>query len=233
MPSPLSNQDASSPQPAGTLVLSEACFAYPGAEPLLHNINLSLQAGERVHISGENGRGKSTLLALLVGLEQWQQGSMDVNGRAITSQRDYPWLRRQIGLLSQEPRDHLFCPTLGDDCRFGPRNHGASSSEAEQRCSWWLSRLGLSAWVDRPPSHLSAGQAQLAALAAVACCQPSILLLDEPSSALDQQHCQLLIELLRDGPWTICFTSHDTALVETVATRRLRLGPNGLQDVTV
>ncbi|TVR12749.1 MAG: ABC transporter ATP-binding protein [Planctomycetota bacterium] len=207
----------------GSLQLEDASFAYAQSPPLLSSITLSLEPGERVHLRGDNGSGKSTLLNLLVGLRPWQQGRMLVNGRPISHTSDYPWLRQQVGFLSQEPRDHLFCPSVGDDCRFGPHNYGISHEETEQRCCWWLARVGLAGHHATPPSHLSAGQAQLAALAAVCCCHPSILLLDEPSSDLDQQHRDILIETLRQGPWTLCFTSHDPALVEAITTRTITI----------
>lgn len=213
------------------LSITELSFAYPGAAPLLVDAALSMEADERLLLSGPNASGKSTFLRLLMGIVTPTTATYAVAGRRVGGRGDYPWLRRQLGYCSQQAEDHLFCPTVGDDCRFGPLNYGLGIACAQQRSEHYLALLGLSEAIDVPPSHLSGGQVQLAALAAVMACEPQLLLLDEPSSALDEAGRERLCSAL--SAWHASgrgylVVSHDAQLVAALPSRHMHLSAGQL-----
>lgn len=145
-------------------------------------IDLDVRAGEIVAILGPSGSGKSTLLATIAGVVPTLEGRVLVDGTDVT---DLPIHRRGVGLIFQEP---LLFPHLSvqDNVAYGLRRHGATRGAARTRASDLLAWVGLSGYEDRPVDRLSGGQAQRVALARALAPEPSVLLLDEPFSALDQ-----------------------------------------------
>ncbi len=165
---------------------------------------------------GPNGAGKSTLLlhlnALLPGkprsaLGQHHGPGLDgrdgrrnrepqvwIDGIAL-SERTAPEVRRRVGLVFQDPDDQLFCNTVLDDVAFGPLNLGKSAAEAREIALACLGRVDLEALADRPPHHLSFGERKRACVAGVLACEPSVLVLDEPSANLDPRARRRFIQL--------------------------------------
>lgn len=211
------------------LSITDLHFAYHPAKPLLQGCTWQLEPAQRWLIAGPNGSGKSTLLRLLMGLLPWQQGLYHLAGRHITSAADHPWIWRQAGYLSQHADNHLFCPTVGDDCRFGPLNYGLSDKQAQARAEHYLCMLGIESLIDEPCSQLSGGQRQLAAIAAILCCEPAILLLDEPSNTLDSQASTGLQKALVSLPHAMVIISHDPSFTASVATHTADLIDGQLQ----
>ncbi|TVR45052.1 MAG: ATP-binding cassette domain-containing protein [Planctomycetota bacterium] len=208
------------------LSLIDCHFAYEANKPLLQGLCLEAASGARIGIGGDNGCGKSTLLRLLLGLGPWPLPPpcrYEVFQRRLYHKSDLPWLRRQIGFLSQHAEDHLFCPLVIDDVCFGPLHQGLPPEVSHERARTWLQHWGISDLSECPSTHLSGGQSQLAALAAICACQPKILILDEPSSALDARGRELLVQGLQGLDMTLIIASHDQDLLEEVCHQQYRL----------
>ncbi|MDN4598790.1 sulfate/molybdate ABC transporter ATP-binding protein [Leifsonia virtsii] len=149
-------------------------------------VSLSLDHGETLAVLGPNGAGKSTVLGMLAGLVRPDRGSATL-GDDVLFDLPASWRpphRRGVALLAQ---DALLFPhlTVRHNVAFGPRSSGATRSEAGAIADEWLRRTATDAFADRRPAQLSGGQAQRVAIARALAAEPSLLLLDEPLSALD------------------------------------------------
>jgi cobalt/nickel transport system ATP-binding protein len=197
--------------------------AHPGRPAVLDGLDLALYAGERLFITGPNGAGKSSLMQTLVGLLPTQAGSLVFDGAPLQSEADFAALRRRVGLVFQDPDDQLFCPTVLDDLMFGPLNLGKTAEQARALSLTVLAQLGLGKLADRVTHALSGGEKRLISLACVLTMQPEVLLLDEPSNALDEDNWQRLVAILAKLPQAMIIVSHDQALQSALATRVLRM----------
>ncbi|MFO8055713.1 MAG: ATP-binding cassette domain-containing protein [bacterium] len=189
-------------------------YTYPGAVDALFEVSFQVAAGSRTGLIGPNGAGKSTLLLCLLGLLPGFSGAIEVGGTKVLPDHDLTELRRRAGLVFQDPDDQLFNPTVLEDVAFGPLNLGFSQKESETRARESLSRVGVSQELfDRPPHRLSRGQKRRVAIAGVLAMEPSLLLLDEPTSDLDPRGRRELANLLADLPTTMIIASHDLEFV--------------------
>ncbi len=205
-------------------------FGYCGREALFRDVSLTLDAGERVAVLGENGVGKTTLLHVIMGLRVARSGRVCGFGESYQSEDDFMRLRQRVGYVFQDPDDQLFCPTVIEDLCFGPLNLGHSHEQALQQAEDILARLEIAHLRDRVSHQLSGGQKRLVTLASVLVMQPEVLLLDEPSNALDRGSRERLIETLLALPQAMILVSHDDDLVDRLATRRVRLASDGLHE---
>ncbi|MER5389961.1 ATP-binding cassette domain-containing protein [Saccharopolyspora sp. NPDC002686] len=144
--------------------------------PTIHELDLRIRPGERVLLAGPSGAGKSTVIHALAGvlggaLPGEAGGDVQVDG--------------QIGLVLQNPGSAVVADRIGRDAAFGPENSGIPREEIWRRVAEALELVGLDYPLDRPTSALSGGELQRLALAGVLAMQPSMLLLDEPTSMLD------------------------------------------------
>lgn len=210
--------------------LQDLFFAHDPARPLLAGVEFRLHPGERVALLGDNGAGKTTLLHLMLGLLRPRSGTVTAFGAERKREADFHEVRARAGLLFQDPDDQLFCPTVAEDVAFGPLNLGLSRTEARARVAVALSRVGLAGFEDRVTHKLSGGEKRLAALAAVLAMDPQVLLLDEPSNALDRTARERLIAILDSLPQAMVIISHDPDLVERLATRRVTLRDGMLEE---
>ncbi|WP_299444592.1 ABC transporter ATP-binding protein [uncultured Rhodospira sp.] len=208
--------------------VSELHFAYPHRPPVLHGASMTLSAGERLAIVGPNGAGKSTLMQILVGLLRPQAGRIVAFGTERRAEPDFHEVRRRAGYVFQDPDDQLFCPTVAEDVAFGPLNLGRTRAEALAIVDRVLAELGLSAFRDRVTHKLSGGEKRLVSLACVLAMDPEVLLLDEPSNALDEETTARMVEILRGLPQAMVVVSHDAHFRRKVATRALRLEAGAL-----
>jgi cobalt/nickel transport system ATP-binding protein len=216
---PLMALEGASVRRAGRLVLEGASF--------------SLAAGERVAVVGPNGAGKSTLLRTLVGLEVPVAGTLMAFGAACRREADFAAVRRRIGLLFQDPDDQLVAPTVLEDVAFGPLNHGVAAAEAFAVARATLDRLGLGALADRITHHLSGGEKRLVALAGVLAVAPDVLLLDEPTVALDPDHRARLLAILSALPQAMAIVSHDHDFLAALATRAVEVSGGAVHAASV
>ncbi|CCG09306.1 energy-coupling factor ABC transporter ATP-binding protein [Pararhodospirillum photometricum] len=187
----------------------DVAFAYPGRPRVLDGATLALQPGERLGLRGDNGAGKSTLLRLIVGLGRPTHGEIRAFGRARVGEADFLEVRRRCGYVFQDPDDQLFCPSVLEDVAFGPLNLGQTPAQARARARDALARVGLAGFEERVPHALSGGEKRLVALAGVLAMDPEVLLLDEPTTALDATATARLLALLATLPQAMILVSHD------------------------
>ncbi|MGE4294460.1 MAG: energy-coupling factor ABC transporter ATP-binding protein [Campylobacterales bacterium] len=196
-------------------------FGHAGLAPLFAGLNLTLKAGEKTGIIGDNGCGKSTLLRVICGLETPQSGTIALFEKPMRAKADFKAVYGDLGLLFQNSDDQLFYPTVIEDVAFGPLNQGWPIGEATEKARQALEQTGLSALCDAPIHTLSGGQKRLVALAGLLAMQPKLLLLDEPEAALDIKSRTRVIELLRNLDAALLIVSHDWDFLQSVCTRTL------------
>ena len=196
---------------APSLEVKELAFAYPDGHQALFGINLKIAPGERVALLGPNGAGKTTFVMHLNGLHAAQHGEVIIDGEVIDTEakESLRAIRGKVGIVFQDPDDQLFMPTVFDDIAFGPQNLGFSGKELEDKVLAALDLVGMSEFKDRPPHHLSFGQRRRVAVATVLAMNPSMLVLDEPSSNLDPASRRELAEILMSLPITMIMVTHD------------------------
>lgn len=197
-------------------------YRYPDGHEALHDVSFELTHGEKAAVVGINGAGKSTLLLHTDGLLLPTSGQVVVGGVPVT-RRTLPSIRRTVGYLFQRPDDQLFMPTVGEDVAFGPANMELDEAEIERRVIGALEAVGASELRDRSSAHLSGGQKKRVAIATILAMEPSILVMDEPTAALDPQARRQLIELLRGFRHTMLIATHDMDLVRELCPRTLIL----------
>jgi len=191
-------------------------FAYLTGQPLFTDLNFTLGAGQRIGLTGANGRGKSTLLHLLTGLLRPQAGTVEAFGRVRRSAQDFHEVRRMAGYLLQDADDQLFCPTVLEDVMFGPLNFGASAAEARRIALETLETLGCGGYAHRVTYKLSGGEKRIIALATVLAMRPRVLLLDEPTSGLDADTEERLATILEGLEQEIILISHNRPFLERI-----------------
>lgn len=203
--------------------LANIHFGYVGRPPILDGANLSLQAGERLCITGHNGAGKSTMLRIMVGLLKPNKGTIQAFGQSCVKDQDFYTIRQRAGLVFQDADDQLFCPTVAEDIAFGPLNQGKTPDQAMQIVTDLLQEWELGYLQDRITHKLSGGEKRLVALASVLAMQPEVLLLDEPTNALDESNEARLVEILQNLPQAMVLVSHDPHFRRKIGNRTLRL----------
>jgi energy-coupling factor transporter ATP-binding protein EcfA2 len=209
------------------LEVSELAFQFEAGAPALRGVSFTVEAGECLAIIGPNGAGKSTLLLHLNGILPERgvgrsAGSVRVHGRLIARDEN-AWVRRQVGVLFQDPDDQLFCSTVGEDVAYGPEQLGCEPDEVARRVRRTLERVGLAGFEQRLPHQLSGGEKKRVCLAGLLAYEPSILVLDEPSASLDPRSRRQFIELLKGLSGTRLVATHDLALVAELCPRTVLL----------
>ncbi len=205
--------------------LHDLRFRYSDGKEALRGISFDVEEGECVALIGPNGAGKSTVLLHLNGILPENlngPGSVRIHGDPISA-ANVADIRRQVGLLFQDPDDQLFCPTVYEDVAFGPQQFGMRREEIEERVEESLSRVGLAGFGPRSPHHLSGGEKQRVCLAGILACRPSILALDEPTGNLDPRGKRGLISLLKSLEATKVIATHDLEMVLELCSRTIVL----------
>ncbi|MHB8173666.1 MAG: energy-coupling factor ABC transporter ATP-binding protein, partial [Nitrospirota bacterium] len=188
----------------------------------LTDVNLSINAGERVALLGANGAGKSTVFQLFNGLLKPARGTVSFKGRLV--EKAYlKEVRRMIGMVFQNPDDQLFSSTVRQEIAYGLINLGLAGDRMEQAVSWALEAVELAGYENRSPFNLSGGEKKRVALASVLAMQPDVLVLDEPTAALDPLGAAKIIKLLNainsELGITLVFATHDVDAVPLLADR--------------
>ncbi len=196
-------------------------YGYGDAPEALRGVSLSVAPGECVGIVGPNGAGKSTLLLHLNGIlpeEPAANSSVLIAGQPITK-ASLQQVRRQVGLLFQDPDDQIFCPTVFEDVAFGPTQLGVGEPALGRVVRAALAQVRLEGVERRLPHHLSLGEKRRVCLAGVLACEPEILVLDEPTAGLDPRGRRELVALLASLPSTRIVASHDLDMVVALCSR--------------
>lgn len=202
----------------------------------LNGISLKVTRGERVALLGPNGSGKSTLLRLLAGLAFPEYGQIAFFGESLTQSRleeekFFYKFRRSVGVLFQNPDVQLFNASVFDEVAFGPLQLRWPKDQVRQRVEETLRAMGIADLKNRAPHRLSVGEKKRVALASVLVIDPEVLLLDEPTAALDPRSQTQIVELLASwggGSKTVITATHDLDALENIADRCYLLENGGL-----
>lgn len=197
-------------------------FTYPPGKEALRDINLVVNEGDFLIISGANGCGKTTFLKCLNGLLKPTQGKVYFKGQDTANLRPQE-LFSNIGYSFQDPNDQLFAATVRQDVAFGPQNLGLSKDEVDRRVDEALELLDIKSIQAKSIHDLSHGSKQRVALAGILAMQPCVLLLDEPTASLDPQTEDEILAFLRklnqDKGLTIVMATHEMDLIPEFAER--------------
>lgn len=166
-------------------------FAYTHNQPTLKNISLEVHPGEKLGIIGPSGAGKSTLLLHLNGILPGK-GTITI-GDTKVQKKNLPLIRKQVGLVFQNPDDQLFNPTVAEDVAFGPLNFGYNQQEVGDRINQALKEMNLEGFENSDSHHLSLGERKRVALATVLATSPEVIAFDEPFASLDSA---MVVQLL-------------------------------------
>ncbi|WP_404653130.1 ABC transporter ATP-binding protein [Raoultella terrigena] len=216
--------------------LDSVSFAF-GANTVLNNIDLHIEAGSIVALLGPSGCGKSTLLRLLAGLTVPASGEIRFGDRLVAKAG---WSmapeQRDIGMVFQ---DYALWPhmTVAQNIAFPLRMRGVPRGERQTRVNAALVRVGLTGFAERKPSGLSGGQQQRVALARAIVAEPRVLLFDEPLSNLDSELreslCIEMSRLLRQLGITAVYVTHDRREAELLADRIVHLSAGSVAAVRI
>ena len=175
-------------------------------------ITFHVKRGEWLSIVGHNGSGKSTTVRLIDGLLEAESGEIVIDGQRLTEENVWN-IRRQIGMVFQNPDNQFVGATVEDDVAFGLENQGLSRQEMKKRVEEALDLVGMLDFKKREPARLSGGQKQRVAIAGVVALRPAILILDEATSMLDPEGRRELIETVKeirkDYDMTVISITHD------------------------
>lgn len=206
--------------------LENVSFSYLDS-PALKNVSFNISRGEKVCILGANGCGKTTLLRILAGLSVPQQGDFCAFGEKITKKIFEDDLtanayHSRVGFIFQNADTQLFCTSVKEEIAFGPLQMGLNSGEAEKRVSDVAQLLDIVHLLSKVPFNLSGGEKKKVAIAAVLAMNPEVLILDEPTNALDPRSKRWLIKLLLSlsaAGKTIITSTHSLELAREISDR--------------
>ncbi|CIO48935.1 ABCtransporter ATP-binding protein cobalt transport [Streptococcus pneumoniae] len=176
------------------------------------DITFHVKRGEWLSIVGHNGSGKSTTVRLIDGLLEAESGEIVIDGQRLTEENVWN-IRRQIGMVFQNPDNQFVGATVEDDVAFGLENQGLSRQEMKKRVEEALALVDMLDFKKREPARLSGGQKQRVAIAGVVALRPAILILDEATSMLDPEGRRELIGTVKgirkDYDMTVISITHD------------------------
>lgn len=204
------------------LKIEHLSFAYEKNDQVLTDVNLMAHDGESIGIIGANGIGKSTLMKLLVGLYLNYQGTIEVVGHAV-NKKNLNHVREHIGYVFQDSDSQLFLSTVEDDVAFGPQNYGLSDEEVEKRVTQALEKVHIEGLRKKHTYKLSGGEKKLASIATILSMEPDIIIMDEPSIALDPRNRKNLISILNEINSLKLITSHDLDFIMDTCERTVLL----------
>jgi energy-coupling factor transport system ATP-binding protein len=213
-------------------VVDRLTFAYPHGDAALRDVSLRVEPGEVVLLLGPSGSGKSTLLRALAGLVPHFhggrfEGSVEVAGRDTRTTRPAD-LAGTVGTLFQDPEEQVVLTSVMREVAFGLENLGVAPQEIVPRAVTALTSVGASSLADRPTAELSGGELQRVCLASVLAPQPELLLLDEPTSQIDEAGADELLTLATDLGSTVVLSEQRPERALGVATRVVFLESGGI-----
>lgn len=195
-------------------------FAYEKAQPILKNITFVAKENDSIGIIGANGVGKSTLLKLLVGLNLNYEGSIRVED--IPVQKDtLNRIRERIGYVFQDSDSQLFMSTVYEDIAFAPRNYGLPKVEVEKRVAHAMEMVHIEHLKNKQIYKMSGGEKKLVSIATILSMTPDVILMDEPSLALDPKNRRNLIHILNQFEHLKIIASHDLDMILDTCNRTI------------
>lgn len=197
--------------------IRELKFSYPDGRVVFDGLNFSYTANSRIGLIGSNGSGKTTFFYLIMGLLKPQVGEIEIFRKLRKQEEDFKEVRRRIGFLFQNSDAQLFCPTVKEDIAFGPLNLGWTEKKTIETVNETCKLLGLERYEDRVSYRLSEGEKRLVSLATVAAMKSEILLLDEPTTGLDEEVIERVLSYLKNNTKSFIMITQDIACLKKLA----------------
>lgn len=191
----------------------------------LSDVSFSIEQGSFVCILGHNGSGKSTLAKLFNALQLPGEGTVLVSGMDSREEKNIFPIRREVGMVFQNPDNQIIASVVEEDVGFGPENIGLPTDEIWKRVKDALAAVHMEAYRLKSPNHLSGGQKQRVAIAGTLAMEPKVIVLDEPTAMLDpsgrKEVLESVLELKRTKGISIILITH--YMEETVDADRILL----------
>lgn len=188
-------------------------FAYEEGRDALNDVSVSIGAGEKIAVLGNNGAGKSTFFLLANGVLKPRSGKIFLKGTAVgRSAKELNTLRRSVGLVFQDPDVQILAGSVEEEISFGPMNLRLPREEVLSRVDGAISAFALEEYRQRAPQYLSGGEKKRVTLADALAMEPRLLLLDEPAASLDPANTRLLeqnLAMLSERGMGLLISTHD------------------------
>lgn len=186
-------------------------YTYGNDKEALSNVNLNINAGEKIAVLGSNGAGKSTFFLNINGVLTPKSGEIIYKGEKISKKR-LNELRKNIGIVFQDADNQIIASTVLAEVSFGPMNLKLPKEEVKNRVEEALKYMNLSNFKDRPPHYLSGGEKKRVSIADIIAMKSEVIIFDEPTAALDPLNAIMLEEVLKklsEEKKTLLISTHD------------------------
>lgn len=195
----------------------------------IDNIELTINRGEYIAVLGENGSGKSTLGKMINALLEPISGTVYVNGKSTSDEKNHWDIHKTVGMIFQNPDNQIVATVVEDDIAFGLENIGVPTGEIRTRVHEALSSVSMQDEAQKEPHLLSGGQKQRMAIAGVLAMKPDVIVLDEPTAMLDpigkREINKIVKELNESHGITIIYITH--SINEALKAKRAIILENG------
>ena len=186
-------------------------YKYPDGHEALKNVSFEIDSGEKIALVGANGSGKSTLLLILAGAMEQTDGKIFFD-----DSEDSDFRRKKTGLIFQDSDDQILMPSVIEDVAFSPVADGMNVDEAHEFALKILKSLGIEHLAYRVPHKLSGGEKRMVTFAGTLAASPELLLLDEPTAALDPAARHRVIKFLKETKTAFLLATHDLEMAREV-----------------
>lgn len=193
-------------------------YEYPDKFKAIEDLSFSVKEGEKIGLIGANGAGKSTILKLLTGLFISKEGKISIDSIEL-NKNNLKEIRRKIGFIFQDSDSQLFMNTVYDDIAFGLRSKGMSEEKVSQKVDKILKKLSIEYLKDKTIYKLSGGQKRIISIAGILVMEPEIIIMDEPTCALDPKYRRRFINILKDLQQTQIIATHDLDMIMDTCSR--------------
>lgn len=189
-------------------------FSYDGEKkPALNGLNIQIKKGKKTALMGANGSGKSTFFLTCNGILKPQKGSVFWEGKLLTyKKKDLLDIRSKVGIVFQDPDNQLFSASVEQEISFGPFNMGRKEEQVKNEVEQIIEQLHITPFSKKPTHALSGGQKKIVSIADILVMHPKLMILDEPQTALDPKHEDLvneIIEKLTQEGITVLVATHN------------------------
>lgn len=208
--------------------INNVSYKYKNGNEVFKDINVKINNGEFVAVIGKNGSGKSTLTKLISGLEKPTKGDVIVNGINTKSKKETIELRKNVGIVFQNPENQIIFNRVYDDIEFGIKNLSVNTKNIEETIKQALKKVNMEEHIKKDPFELSLGQKQRIAIASVLALDTKIIVLDEPTTMLDPEGKKAIYEIvksLKKQGYTIIYITN--AIDEILLADRVIVIKNG------
>jgi general L-amino acid transport system ATP-binding protein len=232
----LSNLSSSATPPSDVMIDARGVEKwYPNGYHALRGCDLTVNRGEVVVIMGPSGSGKSTFIRTFNALEDFQKGSITVDGITLSDDlRHIDAIRREVGMVFQQFNLFPHLTVLDNLCLAPVLVRKRSKAEVREQALALLQRVGIAEQADKYPGQLSGGQQQRVAIARALCMEPRILLFDEPTSSLDPEMVREVLEVMQNlaaDAITMVVVTHEVKFARQVAHRVVLMAEGEVLEV--